>query len=397
MTDPERLESWFAEGLLSRPGAVRPDLVDFSRALASLAGAPGLKLPPPAAELKKTIGPAEHYVLVLLDGFGVDQLKRCPTGGFFQKNVRAELRSVFPSTTAAALTSLYTGEHPARHGILAWWLRLAGHDLTATVLPFVERFSEQPLTELGVKPEEILTVPSMTGRMAHDPLAVLPAGLTGSVYSVHSSGGTAQAGYSDLPEAFELAAGHAQGTKPTFTYVYLPQADGLAHEQGTTSPAVLETLAAVDGLVAKLAARLAGRARILVTGDHGQVDVPEKRTLFLDEASPLMSHLCFPPSGERTVPFFHVQPGRREEFAVLFRAEYGEFFALLSLEEVEATELFGSRPLSPTVRERLGDFLAIAPRPTTLNYRQPGVETGIHLGVHAGLSPAEMIMPLVMV
>jgi hypothetical protein len=396
MTDLQRVSNWFGSGRLVRPGR-GPDLVDLSRAISSLAGVPGLRLSPAARRLRAAIGPAEHLVLVLIDGFGVEQLGRTPPGGFLRRGAALRISSVFPSTTAAALTSLATGRHPAEHGVLAWWLRLPEHDLTATILPFVERFGGRELRALGVRPEEIFTVPSLTARMRRRALAVLPKGLVGSVYSTYSTGGTPQAGYRDLDEAFALAERHVSvGRGPSFTYLYLPQADGLAHEEGCSAPGVLELLAAYDRLLARLVGRAGRGVRIAVTGDHGQVDVPPERTLMLDEGSPLAECLVCPPSGERTVPFLHVRPGRGREFAGLFRREFGRHFALLSVAQALRLGLF--RPARPDRRvlARLGDFLALAGRPSTLNWRPRRGRFETHVGVHAGLSPEEMTMPVVL-
>lgn len=394
MSGLERVTGWFESGQLVRPGS-RPDLVDLARAVYRACGAPDVA-GAPDCRLAEFLGRPEQLLLVLIDGLGVGQLARFPAGGFLRSCPATEIASVFPSTTAAALTSLATGEHPARHAVLAWWVHLPGRGLTATALPFIERFSEKPLGAWGVRPEELFPSPAVTNRLAHEPLAVLPRELIGTEYSTYSAGGTAQSGYTSIDEAFEVAARRVETSRrPGFTYLYLPQADGAAHELGCSAPQVLELFALYDRLLGCLAERLAGRARVLVTGDHGQVDAPARRTLFLDEGEALLDCLECPPSGERTVPFFHVRPGRAEEFCERFHTAYGRHFALLSADEAEGLELFGPGALCPAAHERLGDYLAVAPEPTTLNLRPRRGECPVHVGVHAGLTPAEMTMPLV--
>jgi hypothetical protein len=216
MSDLERLKRAFAEGELVSPAGPGPKLPDFSRALYGLAGlsaaalakeeAKGAALSNQALGLQRLIGPAEHYVLVLLDGLGDEMLARTPAGGFLRGNRAGALRTVWPSTTAAALTTLATGEWPGRHAVPGWWLWLDPPGLSAEVVPFVERFGRRPLSEHGVRPEEVFTVPSVVARLGHEPLAIMPADIAGSVYSRYCTGGTATLGYKQLAEAFELGA-----------------------------------------------------------------------------------------------------------------------------------------------------------------------------------------------
>ena len=78
MSDVERLLGWFAAGDLVRPDAASPNLVDLSRAMAHLCGVDGLALASGARGIADAIGPADHYVLVLLDGFGMHLADRLP-------------------------------------------------------------------------------------------------------------------------------------------------------------------------------------------------------------------------------------------------------------------------------------------------------------------------------
>jgi hypothetical protein len=395
--DVRRLRGWFADGTLVDPAGEGPTLVDLSRAVASTCGVSGLELDPAARALRELVGEAEHVVLVLIDGLGVDQLERCPPGGFLRSRVAERLRSVFLASTAPALTSLYTGEYPARHGVLSWWLRLPEHDLTATILPFVERFGETDLRELGVEAGEVLTSPALIGRMTRRPLAVLPEGLVGSVYSTYSCAGTEQAGYADIEAGFELVAERVAGAgEPGFTYLYLPQADGVAHEDGCDDEKVLRILACCDRALEKLARRAGGRARIVVTGDHGLRDVPDERIFFLEEGDPLSATLACPPSGEPVIPFFHVRAGREDEFAAGFRARWGGDFALLTRAQVGEMGLMGPGGLCSTTAARLGEFVAVPRRAASIRYRPEGAEVRVHRGEHGGLSPAEMTVPLIL-
>ena len=205
MNDIQRVRGWFADGALLHPLKDRPGLVDFSRALYSLIGVPGLDAAGSVRELAAEIGEARHYVLVLIDGLGMNMLERCPDAGLLKKHYRLELRSVFPSTTAAALASLATADYPSRHALTGWFVRLPDYGLTATVLPFVERFSEKPLADFGVAPSGVFRLDSLLPRAAHSPCTITLREIADSVCTRYLSGGTSALGCEGPGEAFALA------------------------------------------------------------------------------------------------------------------------------------------------------------------------------------------------
>jgi len=109
-----------------------------------------------------------------------------------------------------------------------------------------------------------------------------------------------------------------------------------------------------------------------------------------------METLRCPPSGEPTVPVFHVKPGRHDEFRQLFEQQFGALFALLSIDEVERLRLLGPGLLSARARTFFGDFIAVTSAPNTIHFAHPVYPPMIHRGVHAGLTPGEMRIPLIL-
>ncbi len=397
MTDRERVAHWFAEGRLVRPGSGAASFVDLVRALARLAGATQVPSGPGVAELEACIGPAVHHVFVLLDGLGTTQLHDLPPDCFLRRHAVRDLVTVFPSTTATALTTLATGRWPAAHGIPGWWTYLPDRDLCAVTLPFAERGTRRSLRELGVPVSELLPLPSLWPRLTHRPLTLLPAPVSASVYSRWACGETAVYGYLDLDDAFATVLEAVSGVEETtFNYLYLPQYDGLCHERGITDPHVRDLLLELDRRLGDLAAALAGTARLVITADHGLVDTPTGRRILLAEDDPLLPLLRSAPSAERTAPVFHCRPDAAAAFAAAFGERLGDRFALLAPEEAAALGLYGPEPLSAVMRERLGSYVGVAPEPVQLLARMPGGGEPFLTAVHGGLSPAEMLVPLIL-
>lgn len=190
------------------------------------------------------------------------------------------------------------------------------------------------------------------------------------------------------------AAGVERARGPSYTHVYVPQLDTLCHHCGVRDPRVRELLIELDGQMARLHEALEGRTRILISADHGHVNVGPGKVLLLEEHDPLLDDLLCPPTGDGSVPLFHVKPGRHEHFTREFRSRYGASFALLALDEVEELRLLGPEPLSPLARRRFGDYMGIAPDPTTLHYQCSEKHPSLP-GIHSGLRSGEMRIPLI--
>jgi hypothetical protein len=237
---------------------------------------------------------------------------------------------------------------------------------------------------------------ALRGRLGYDARAILPAYIANSTYSRYISGGSTNEGYEDLPAGVDAAAQRVlEARSPTFTYLYYPGVDAAGHEHGPGSKKVAKQVALVDQELERLVETLAGRARIVVTADHGQIFVPDEDKVVLEADDEILSLLIGPPSGEPRVPIFHCRPGAAAEFASRFRARFGERFLLLSTDEVEALRLYGPAPLGSTTRRRLGDYVAIGLGNSVLLYAPNGVPVPEMKGFHGGLTPPEMLIPLI--
>lgn len=386
----------FARGDLIRPSHHRPNLVHLVRAVASLAGVGDIDRTGATQDLIDLIGPSDHLVFVLLDGLGMNLMRELPDGSFLASHLRRELLATCPSTTACALTSLATGEYPSRHGVTGWFTHLPELELTATILPFVERISGVSLIERGIRPENVLPLPVLCPRMKHEPLTVVPSLIANTAYNLYSRGRTAGWGYVSIANAIDQIITHATTTRhPTYTHLYLPEVDSVCHKQGLNSDKVRDIIGQIDAELARLADALKSRARIVISADHGLVEVPRPDQTILFATDPLLELLKVPPTGDARMPLFHVRPGQHREFVELFTQRFGNRMVLLNTDQVEELELLGPGKLSPIVRARLGDFAAIPFGAATLAYHPPHKPLGtLYVAVHAGLSRDEMLVPL---
>lgn len=392
--DVERLLAAFDAGRLLRPGAGAPDSLDLALALASLAGVPEVELTTDAHQIVEAVGAAAHIIFVLVDGLGMNVVGQLPAESFLRSHLALEMRALFPTSTAPVLTSLATGVPVAVHGVAGWWSYLPAQGLTATVLPFIERFTERPLTKFGVVPDDVFLRPALLPRYARDVLSLFPAYIAESAYTRYSTGGTASVGYDGIrPAVAAVAARVRRADAPTYTYLYLPQFDAAEHEHGPFAPTPARVLRRIDAALARLAGALPGDARLVVSADHGQIVTPASSVVELRSDDPLMAMLVAPPDGDARAPRFHTQAGAGDAFATQFRARFGAHYALLTIDEAADLQLFGPHAIAADVRERFGDLQAVALDDTLLEYRD-GTEKSLR-GNHGGLSPDEMRIPLI--
>src|SRR5258706_13890795 len=106
---------------------------------------------------------ARNVVLLIIDGLGDNYLMRHGAGSELARRRRTSLTSVFPSTTASAITTSYTGRTPLEHGLTGWFTYFGEAGCVSAALPFRSRGDMAPLSARGVSAEQKFTGPSLFG------------------------------------------------------------------------------------------------------------------------------------------------------------------------------------------------------------------------------------------
>lgn len=388
----------FDAGTLVRPDPTTPNLVDVARAVATASGVGGLGLSQFAGDLANALTSPEHIVLILADGLGLEMLERESGARTLRDHLHSKIHAVFPSSTAVTLTSLATGEWPSRHAVTGWWTHLEQIGGPATILQYRRLADDRSLADLGVSPEEAFPVPSLVPQMRRRCQFLMPREIAGSVYSRYWTGTAAATGYESLAGTLNSTMNAVLAADgPTFTYLYIPHVDKEAHQAGPESVGARDAVMAIDSLVADLKAGLGDSATVVVTADHGHLAVSDSERLMIQDTDGIPALLASPPSGDTRVVEFHVRPGEHERFEARFRKKFGDHFFLLTTGEVEQLTLLGPEPLASRTRQRLGDFTAISRGASVLGFHpsQASREALEQRSHHAGLTPAEMLVPLV--
>lgn len=379
------------------PGLTLPDyhggsLVNLMSSIATALG--GSSAYPPATALPpEALADARHLVLLVVDGLGHDFL--LGRDGALRQHLRGQLTSVFPSTTASAIPTFLTGQAPQQHGLTGWHMYFREIGAIAAPLPFRVRAGRHSLRQAGVTPATLFGLIPLFDRLPLPCHVVSPQQIIHSDFNVALSGKAARYGYDTLEDMFARIAGLLRSDAPrSYVHAYWPQLDSLAHEYGIGSPQVAEAYTALDAGFARLleVARDSG-SRVIVTADHGFIDTDE--TIDLDDHPGLRDTLLLPLCGESRMAYAYVRAGREAQFEAYVRGQLAERVLLYKSEDIVRQGWLGTGAAHPALRDRLGDYVLIPRGRAILRDWLQGEPRHTHIGVHGGLSAAEMIVPLI--
>jgi hypothetical protein len=271
------------------------------------------------------------------------------------------------------------------------------HGIVGTSFRLEDGTTLAPLS-WGADPNPIATQPEPTVLERAAGAGVL---VTSAAPAAHRTSGLTRAALrgGEYPGADTLAArravaaaaiGRARSEQRTsLTYVYWPDLDKAAHVHGVQSPAYRAALARVDLLVGGLLDLVADDVVLLVTADHGIIDVPPERRIDL-EARPSLRRDVVTILGEPRVRHVYTRAGCTEEVRQTWADELGDRAEVRTRDSM--ADLLG--PVEDWYAERIGDVVAIARSNWALTSdRVDRIVSGL-LGQHGGLTDAEVLVPL---
>jgi hypothetical protein len=378
-----------------------PDYRDGSlvNLIASISAACGAepRHPPLAALPPERLAWAKNIVFFLVDGLGYNYLIDIGRGGALVDHLAGTLTSVFPSTTAAAVTTSFTGLTPREHGMTGWfnWFPEAG--LVAAPLPFRRRGDDKPLTELGVQPSQLFCSAPLLDCFAVRSIIVTQRRIIDSDYSRYFGGRAERRAYDDLASLVsELNAAVRSGPERKYIYVYYPELDTVSHVHGVGSKQAATRLTAIDAAFARILQQLSGTSTaIVVSADHGFIDTLPAEALELENYSSLAELLRLPLTGEPRVAFCHVKPGCAEQFAGRAHALLGERADVRMSTALIEEGWFGPGASHPRLAERVGDVTLVMRGHYTIKDHLPGEKRHVLIGNHGGTTEDEMLIPLI--
>ena len=371
--------------------------------------------PPPLRALEPSLREGvRQVVLVLADGLGLAQLRAlCSTGDMpfvasllerARKRDSAqfiEATTIFPSTTAAAITTLNTARTPQEHGNIAYFIWLEEFAQVTQMLrwgPGVNRRGSY-FDDQRINPREYVKVPSIHGRLRQrggaswviEPEIFRNEAMT----RMHAAEASFAAYY--LPSSMsvrlhDLLEQRPWGDAPAYVYAYWAGIDSVAHVSGPQSADHAAEAALFDrALERALGSRTPGDTLVLLTADHGHAFTDPDKLIDLVGDAQLRSLLRNPIAGEPRLVFLHTDEADRVK--QYLERRYPETFFFLDREEAIAAGLVGHGD-AEVARQRIGDVLAMLGGDRAASIVRVDGQTFRHRGSHGGMTPAEMRIPV---
>ena len=337
---------------------------------------------------------ASGAVVVLVDGLGAANIQaraghaRFLAGRMSRRDV---IRTVVPSTTAAAIASFTTGRMPGEHGLVGYRVfdeardrlvnQLSGWDagmVPETWQRSTTRFEEA--AERGIRSFAV-------GAARYADSGFTRAVLRGAEYRAAAT----------IADRFAEARTLIEGESGALVYLYVPELDQAAHANGWASDRWLGILEELDAELSAFERRMPRGTGLLVTADHGVIDVPAHRHVFIDAKPELLDGVRHV-GGEPRFLSLSLEPGldaaARGALADRWRASEEHRAWVVTRDEAIATGMYGE--VADEVRPRIGDLLVIA-RAGIAYYdrREPNRQAESMIGQHGSLSDEETRVPLV--
>lgn len=352
-----------------------------------------LAVPGAADPLGLTDGPlagVEAVVVLLVDGLGHHLLPlAAPFAPTLTELARAPgsrgITTGFPSTTPTSLASLGTGAAPGAHGLVGFFLNVPGTD---TVLNHIRWDSEpDPLRWQPLATQfDVAEAAGVAARVVSKP-EFRDSGLTTAAFRGGRYLGAADA---DAVVAQVLALLGTPGR--TVIYAYHPDVDRAGHEFGVDSPQWRDAVATVDSMVSRIWSGLGPGQALIVTADHGQLNIPPEHRFDLDTDPRLRAGLRVV-AGESRVRYLHTVDGARADVLAAWREVLGPAASVLDRDEAVAQGWFG--PVPEEHLRRIGDVVAICHADYVVLATRTDPPTVEHMvAFHGSSTEAEMMIPL---
>jgi predicted AlkP superfamily pyrophosphatase or phosphodiesterase len=354
-----------------------------------------------------------RVILILVDALALHRLQRWMGDGtapvwqrLANQGQLAALTSITPSTTSAALTSLWTGRSPAEHGVVGYELWLKEYGIVTNMIlhaPITYQNDVGSLSKAGFKPEAYLPFTTLGPHLASHGIrsyalqhrSIIRSGLSQMFFKdVEVQGFNT---YSDLWVNLRHVV-ERQPAERQYIWVYTGEIDHFSHFYHPDDERTAAEFAAFSlGFERLFLNRLSPAERkdtlVLLSADHGMVATRKDPQHDIANHPDLTRLLHIMPTGEHRLMYLFTRPGQAEAVRAYYdQAWPGQFTFIDPTHAVEAG-LFGPGQMHPRLLDRLGDAIVAARGQSYLWWAD---KENILVGRHGGLGAEEMIVPLLM-
>lgn len=386
-------------------------LVNLPGTVTQLLGAPEFGNPPLDKDLTGSLGgPYEKVVVLLVDALGYALFNRMLESDqdLFWKRHRGQavysaITSVCPSTTASALTTLWTGVGPAQHGIIGYemWAKEFGMIINNILhSPALSKGDIGGLARAGFDPHTFLNRPLLGSHLEQHGVAAsafIHSHIAHSGLSVMQMADVDVHTFVDEADLLVSLADHINSRKGIreYIYVYYSDVDTLMHRFSAYDLRVDLQFRAFSYLLEKafinrLDKQALQDSLMILVADHGSKATPKSDMYDLNLHPEFLEYLVMQPTCENRLAFLFIKSGKIENVRNYFDRVWPGKFILLDPDVALESGLFGKEPFKKATRERLGDLIVVSKGDAYLWWAK---KPNPMAGRHGGLSMVEMLVP----
>lgn len=365
------------------------------------------------ASIKKSLGGKSDYeplkdfavadkniILIIIDGLGYDYLIKHGQSSFLHENLERKITSVFPSTTASAMTAYATGLAPAQHALTGWFMYLKEIGAVIKTLPFATRAGDFKLNAGKIRYRDIYNGKSFFADLKATSIVIKHKDYFDSEYSRLIYRGAKRCPYSNLNGFFkQINKARRINKRRKFIFAYWAKLDYFCHRKGTDSEEVKKHFDKLDKKIKLLAESLKNKnTAIIVSADHGLVNTKEKnRIIELKDHPGFAETLAMPLSGEPRAVYCYVRPEKIKQFKSYVKTKFKKCCEMHKSDELIKNNYFGLFKPNEKLPDRIGDYILIMKENYIMKDLVLGEKRKIYIGNHGGVSHEEMFVPLVVI
>jgi predicted AlkP superfamily pyrophosphatase or phosphodiesterase len=323
-----------------------------------------------------------NIVYILVDAMGTEILKKHPEQAkFLLENNTDTLTTVFPSTTVAATISALTGKPPINTGWIGWLQYIKEEDKSIIF------FYNKDFYDATVEFDYSVSEKFVPVKKIYEQIEEINKEIKTS--EIFPEFRTPE--HKTFRDVTNTIIEQCKEEGKHFIYAYWDKLDTYLHVNGTESQKVRNHIEEINGDIEYLKESLGDDTLVIITADHGQIDIEE---IELWKYNKIIETFTHNPSIEARATAFFIKNGMEEQFVNEFNENFRDFFVLYKSDELLKTKIFGDDLMHPKAKEFLGDYFAIAIDKYTFKLSNSKMAFKAQ---HAGLTKDEMLIPLIMV
>ena len=327
---------------------------------------------------------APRYVVLLVDGLGQTLLDEHAEAAPFLSSLQGvdDVVCGIPSTTVTSLTSLGTGLSAGVHGMVGYTSRVPATGLRLNSLKW-----DQPVDPVVWQPHPTVLEMLQGGGIAASSVndgKFIDTGLT-----LCSQRGVPFHGVSSVWERLDVIVEVIESAPRAVTYAYESRLDHAGHAKGCGSADWRAMLSTIDGEVADLRRELPADAVLIVTADHGMIDLPMEDRFDVDQQPGLLDEVDLL-AGEARFRHLYTRAGAATDVAARWTEMLGNRAVVRTQQGIE--DWFG--PIAPDVRPRIGDVVVASLGDfAVFSSSEFAIEMKM-TGFHGSITEAELRIPV---